>query len=107
MSFEGSRCPYLAYNVPRIRVADEDLVMDQDTYDSMIRQRDNIDYSWEKRVSMYTIDDVNEDAFAEYLRKAKDAGRIDFEDTDVKTVLDKLELIEGNYLLNAGAALFL
>lgn len=26
--FEGSRCPYLAYNVPRIRVADEDLVMD-------------------------------------------------------------------------------
>ena len=103
--FEGSRCPYLAYNVPRIRVADEDLVMDQDTYDSMIRQRDNIDYSWEKRVFMYTIDDVNEDAFAEYLRKAKEAGRIDFEDIDVKTVLDKLELTEGNYLLNAGAAL--
>ena len=104
--FEGSRCPYLAYNVPRIRVADEDLVMDQDTYDSMIRQRDNIDYLWEKRVSKYTIDDVNEDAFAEYLRKAKEAGRIDFEDIDVKTVLDKLELTEGNYLLNAGAALF-
>lgn len=94
VSFEGSRCPYLAYNVPRIRVADEDLVMDQDTYDSMIRKRDNVDYSWEKRVSAYTIDDVNEDAFFEYLRKAKEAGRIDFEDTDVKTVLDKLELIE-------------
>ncbi len=104
--FEGSRCPYLAYNVPRIRVADEDLVMDQDTYDSMIRKRDNVDYSWERRVSKYTIDDVNKDAFAEYLRKAKEAGRIDFEDTDVKTVLDKLELIEGNYLLNAGTALF-
>lgn len=55
--FAGSRCPYLAYNVPRIRVADEDLVMNQDTYDSMIRKRDNIDYSWEKRVSKYTIDD--------------------------------------------------
>ena len=65
VSFEGSRCPYLAYNVPRIRVADEDLVMDQDAYDSMIRKRDNVDYSWEKRVSKYTIDDVNEDAFAE------------------------------------------
>lgn len=71
--FEGSRCPYLAYNVPRIRVADEDLVMDQDTYDSMIRKRDNVDYSWEKRVSKYTIDDVNEGAFSEYLRKAKEA----------------------------------
>ena len=104
--FEGSRCPYLAYNVPRIRVADEDLVMDQETYDSMIRERDNVDYSWEKRISKYTIADVNEEAFSEYLRRAKEAGRIDFEDTDAKTVLDKLELIEGNYLLNAGAALF-
>ena len=104
--FEGSRCPYLAYNIPRIRVADEDLVMDQNIYDSMIRKRDNVDYSWEKRISKYTIDDVNKDAFEEYLRKAKEAGRIDIEDTDVKTVLDKLELIAGNYLLNAGAALF-
>ncbi len=80
--------------------------MDQDTYDSLIRKRDNVHYSWEKRVSKYTIDDVNEDAFAEYLRKAKEAGRIDFEDTNVKTVLDKLELIEENYLLNAGEVLF-
>lgn len=104
--FEGSRCPYLAYHVPRIRVADEDLVMDQDTYDSMIRKRDSIDYSWEKKVSKYTIDDVNKDAFAEYLKKAKEAGRINFEETDVKTVLDKLELVKGNYLLNAGVALF-
>jgi len=104
--FEGSRCPYLAYNVPRIRVADEDLVMDQDTYDFMIRKRDNVDYSWEKTISRYTIDDVDEKVFFEYLRKAKEAERIDFEDTDVKIVLDKLGLIEGNYLLNAGAALF-
>ena len=104
--FKGNRCPYLAYNVPRIRVADEDLVMDQDTYDAMIRKRDNIDYAWEKRVSKYKISDINKDAFSEYLRRAKEAGRIDFEDTDVKVVLDKLELIEGDYLLNAGAALF-
>ncbi len=105
--FEGNRCPYLAYNVPRIRVADEDLVMDQNTYDSMIRKRDSIDYSWEKKISKYTVDDVNEAAFTEYLRRAKEAGRIDFEDTDVQTVLDKLELTEGNYLLNAGAAVLL
>lgn len=104
--FEGSRCPYLAYNVPRIRVSDEDLVMDQDTYDAMIRKRDSFDHSWEKRVSKYTIDDVNKEAFAEYLRKAKEAGRIEFEDTDIKVVLDKLELTEGEYLLNAGAVLF-
>ena len=33
VEFEGHNKPYLAYNIPRIRVADEDLVMDQDTYD--------------------------------------------------------------------------
>lgn len=104
--FKGNRCPYLAYNIPRIRVSDEDLVMDQNTYDDMIRQRDSMDYSWEKRVSKYTIADVNPDAFAEYLRKAKDAGRIDFEETDMGTVLEKLELVDGDHLLNAGAALF-
>lgn len=104
--FEGSRCPYLAYHVPRIRVSDEDLVMDQDTYDDMIRKRESIDYSWEKKVSRYRTDDVGKEAFSEYLRKAKEAGRIDFEDTDVEIVLDKLELTDGKRLLNAGAALF-
>lgn len=106
VKFYGNRRPYLAFNVPRIRVSDEDLVMDQFTYEDMMRQRDSIDHSWEKRISKYTLADVNNEAFEEYLRKAKDAGRIDFEETDMRTVLDKLELIEGDYLLNAGAALF-
>lgn len=106
VTFEGSRCPYLAYNVPRIRVADEDLVMEQDVYEEMMRKRDNIKYAWEQQVSEYTIADVDEASFREYLRKAKEAGRIEFEETDVETVLNKLELTKGDYLLNAGAALF-
>lgn len=80
--------------------------MEQNTYDAMIRKRASADYLWEKKISKYTVDDVNGNAFSEYLRRAREAGRIDFEDSDVKTVLDKLELIEENYLLNAGAVLF-
>ena len=106
VSFEGSRCPYLAYNVPRIRMADEDLVMDQNTYEEMIRKRDDTRYSWERQVSEYTIGDIDQEAFCKYLQKARDAGRLSFEETDIKTVLDKLELTKGKYLLNAGAALF-
>ena len=104
--FSGTQQPYLAYNVPRIRVADEDLVMDQNTYDEMIRKRNNIDYSWERKISKYTIDDVDKTIFEDYLRKAKEAGRIEFADTDMMTVLTKLGLMEGKQLLNAGAALF-
>ena len=32
VKFEGKQRPYLAYNIPRIRVADEDAQMDQETY---------------------------------------------------------------------------
>ena len=49
---------------------------------------------------------MDETAFKTYLKKAKDAGRISFEETDIRTVLNKLELTKGEYLLNAGAALF-
>ena len=106
VEFEGNRQPYLAYNIPRIRVADEDLVMEQDIYDGMICKREDTKYSWERQISEYTIDDVDENAFKTYLKKAKDAGRISFEETDIKTVLNKLELTKGDYLLNAGAAMF-
>lgn len=106
VKFQGNRQPYLAYNVPRIRVADEDLVMDQNVYEDMIRKRDSMEYSWERRVSKYKIEDIDEKAFRDYLRRARDAGRIDFEDSDMRTVLEKLELIQGDCLLNAGAALF-
>ncbi len=106
VKFEGNRGPYLAYNVPRIRVADEDLVMDQATYNHRLRQTEGVDNSWERKVSKYTIKDVDEKAFQDYLRRAKEAGRIELEDMDMKTVLDKLELTQGNRLLNAGAAVF-
>ena len=106
VKFEGSRCPYLAYNIPRIRVSDEDLVMDQVSYDGMIRKRDNIDHSWERKKSKYTIKDVDKVAFDDYLKRAKEAGRINFADSDMKTVLERLELVDGEQLLNAEAALF-
>ncbi len=104
--FQGERQPYLAYNIPYIRVSDEDLVMDQDVYDDMLRSRDDKRKSWESRVSPYTIEDIDEDSLKKYLRKAREVGRIDFETDDPATVMKKLGLVEGDHLLNAGAALF-
>ena len=107
VKFSGTRCLYTAFNIARIRVADEDVVMDQETYEDMMRKRDNISgYSWESQVSKYRIEDVNEEALLAYLRKAQEANRITFEYTDNKSVLETLGLLEGDCLLNAGAALF-
>ena len=108
VKFEGNRAPYLAYNIPRIRVADEDKVMDQETYDDMLRQRSDVTKAWELQVSDYSIDDIVKADFKSYLNKAKAAGRIEFESDEPEVVLNKLDLIakDGVHLLNAGAALF-
>ena len=107
VKFFGTRCPYTAFNIARIRVADEDVIMDQETYEDMLRKRDNISgNSWESQISKYRIEDVNEEALQAYLRKAQEANRITFEYTDKKSILETLGLLEGDRLLNAGAALF-
>lgn len=106
VEFSGKQCPYLAYNVPRIRVADEDLVMDQSMYEEMLRKRDSIGYSWESQKSDYRIADIDRDTLISYLKKAKDVGRISFESEEPEDVMARLGLSDGEYLLNAGAALF-
>jgi len=106
VKFEGKRAPYLAYNIPRIRVADEDKVMDQETCHQMMLARDNQTDSWETQLSKYHIDDVDREVFEGYLRKARQVGRISLESDDLKYVMTKLELCDDDVLLNAGAALF-
>lgn len=106
VEFKGSEQPYLAYNIPRIRVADEDLVMNQSMYEEMMRKRDNIEYSWETQCSKYIVDDIDEQTFKSYLKRAKQIGRISLDNDEPADVLTKLELCEGKQLLNAGAALF-
>jgi len=106
VKFKGFSQPYLAYNIPRIRVADEDIVMDQDTYAEMLRLREDKGRNWEQRESEYQIDDINTEVFRDYLNRAKEVGRIPFLEEKPATVLSKLNLVRGGQLLNAGAALF-
>lgn len=104
--FEGNRQPYQAYNVARIRISDEDTVMEPEQYVEMYLEREEDKFSWERKLSDYTIDDIDMTAFNSYINKAKSVGRIEFDSNDPEIVLEKLGLLDGNHLLNAGAALF-
>lgn len=106
VKFKEFAQPYLAYNIPQIRVADEDLVMDQDTYADMLRMREDKGRNWEQRESDYQITDIDLNVFENYLQRARRVGRIAFYDEDIRTVLNKLNLIRGGRLLNAEAVLF-
>ena len=89
VKFSGDQQPYLAYNIARIRQADEDLVMSQEMYSELLLARGGQKQNWENRPSDYTIEDIDMASFQSYLLKAKAVGRIELESDDPKVVLRK------------------
>lgn len=104
--FEGYNTPYFAYNVARIRVADEDRVMSQQELTSYIMEKQSREGTWERRVSECLTSSVDEKILRDYIRRGQESGRISFDYTDRETVLSKLSLTSGEHLLNAGMVLF-
>lgn len=104
--FSGEQVPYFANNVARIRVADEDLAMSPEEITNLLLKSGREGNRWENLVSNRTIDDVDEELLKKYTTQAHEVGRIAIAYTDKKTVLNQLELTEGENLLNAGKALF-
>ena len=57
-------------------------------------------------VARIRVYDVDQELLKKYVEQAHDVGRIAISYTDKKTVLNQLELTEGDMLLNAGKVLF-
>ena len=106
VAFEGTQVPYFAYGVARIRVADEDLIMSPEQITELLLKSGREGNRWESLVSNKSIEDVDEELLRKYTTHAHDVGRIAISYTDKKTVLNQLELVEGDSLLNAGKVLF-
>ncbi len=106
VKFSGDQVPYFSYNVARIRVADEDLVMSREEITNLLLKSGREGNRWENLVSNKTVDDVDEELLKKYIAQAHDVGRIAISYTDKRTVLNQLELTENDKLLNAGKVLF-
>ena len=106
VGFEGNQVPYFAYGVARIRVADEDLIMSPEQITQLLLKSGCEGNRWENLVSNKSIEDVDEELLRKYTTHAHEVGRIAICYTDKKTVLNQLELVDGDSLLNAGKALF-
>lgn len=102
----GEDTPYSSYGRYYIRSDDEDLLMTNAQLESYFLNK-SYDYSkWEKEPTEYTIDDVDEDLLIRYVNEGNDSGRINYLFKDAKTTLNKLELLNGEHLNNAGYYLF-
>ena len=106
VKFEGNNIPYFAYGVAKIRVADEDLTLSPQALTNLIRENQLEENRWENQRSNKTVDDVDETLLRQYTNHAHEVGRMAITYTDKKTVLNQLELTDGNRLLNAGKVLF-
>ena len=72
----------------------------------MFLRKNREQLSWEGRISLRSLKDVNDKTLSQYISKAQSVGRLDFDFEGVKTTLNKLNLIKGNALLNACEVLF-
>jgi len=104
--FAGSDIPYSSSNVYYIRVADEDVKMSRAQLEEFLRERYSREHPWDQRVSNKTIADLNTFTLQSFIERGNAAGRISFTYDNPKNVLERLRLLDGEYLLNAGRLCF-
>ena len=80
--------------------------MSQQELTDYIMERQSSEGVWERKVSGCLTSSVDENSLKEYIHRGQEFGRISFDYSDRDTVLGKLSLTAGSYLLNAGMVLF-
>ena len=104
IDFSGENVPYYAFGRAYIRVGDEDKKLSSQELEKLILKKSKV--YWEKGISERTIKDVNVGTLKDFIQRANKAKRINFGYTNVKTVLNKLGLLQNNKLLRAAEILF-
>lgn len=105
VKFSGKNKPYSAYGKYYIRVADESRELTPAELKEMMLSSE---YSerWEQFETKYTSKDVDEAALKDFYNRATACGRLPDEGFDVEKLLNKLSLLKGGKLNNAGYVLF-
>ncbi|MEW5897201.1 MAG: ATP-binding protein [Nanoarchaeota archaeon] len=104
VKFKGNNTPYFAYGRAYMRVADEDRPMSVKELEKFVLNKNKI--TWEEEISKKTLKDVNEETLKDFIERANAAKRINFKFTDIKDVLNKLNLLKDGKLIKAAEVLF-
>lgn len=106
VNFTGHEGLYSAYGRFYLRVGDEDKKLSTKEIERLVEKKKNYVYSWGAEVSETPLTDANISTLRSFIKRGKGSGRINFSYDSAKNVLNKLHIIKGNKLLNAGRALF-
>ena len=105
VEFSGDDIPYSSFGKYYIRTADEDRELTPQALRKIMINKE-YEENWEEKISVETIDDIDELTLEKFRKKASNCGRlIDLEYSNVE-LLKKLNLIANGKLNNAGRLLF-
>ena len=105
VEFSGDDIPYSSFGKYYIRTADEDRELTPQALRKIMINKE-YEENWEEKISVETIDDIDELTLEKFRKKASNCERlIDLEYSNVE-LLKKLNLIASGKLNNAGRLLF-
>ena len=105
VTFSGTEAPYSAFGKYYIRTADEDRELSPAELRKIMIGKE-YEENWENRSSDETPDDIDEQTFERFYRTATECGRLPDIGQDKTAILEKLGLLNGAHLTNAGKYLF-
>ena len=105
VKFAGDDIPYSAFGKYYLRVADESREMTPSELRKMMIGRE-YELNWERKPSDCPVTDIDEETLKKFFAEGISCGRIPDMSYNKDTLLERLELITGDYLNNAGKMLF-
>jgi len=106
VTFKGNNKPYAYKGAFYIRVEQQNLLVDPLVLREMIKTSHEFNDSWEKELTRYGIEAVDEQSLDMFYRQAVAMGRINKYEHTPSELLVQLGLMEDDRLTNAGYYLF-
>ncbi|MBQ2658766.1 MAG: putative DNA binding domain-containing protein [Erysipelotrichaceae bacterium] len=103
--FSGTDLPYSAYGKYYIRTADEDRELSPAELRRIMIGKEYED-NWENHTTTEALEDVDEQTIQRFYRSATECGRLPDVGEDNVVLLNKMGLLNGDKLTNAGRCLF-
>ena len=106
VSASGHDVVYSARGRYYLRMGEEDKKLSVDELRHLVEKKNNYAYSWGAELSDFSLSKVSVATVKKFVEKGRKAGRIEYAYDSAHNVLNKIHLLKGKRLLNAGRALF-
>ncbi len=107
VEFEGENVPYFAYGRAFVRVGDEDRQISAKELERLLIQKNKEKLRWDSAIcENATLNDIDEGTIKKFVELTKQSKRLRIEKESKEIILQKLKLMSGQKITNAGILLF-